>query len=229
MPNTGHYRVKTLGHSRQFRPIEGWFFNLNPLHPQVDTLFFGAFHGDEPESAQVLMHLLAKLKTDPGVLHGRCVAVVPQINPDGLRLNTRKNAYQVDINRNFPAQNWEPSPQAEHYHGGYFAASEPETQLVCRLLKRYSPGKIVTLHTPYQVINYDGPPCALALAQTMASLNGYPVEADIGYATPGSFGTYAGVEQGIPVITLELAEGVPAVEQWHRHHSALLAAIQFDA
>ena len=34
----------------------------------------------------------------------------------------------------------------------------------------------------------------------------YPVEASIGYPTPGSFGTYCGIEKNIPTITLELDE-----------------------
>ena len=37
----------------------------------------------------------------------------------------------------------------------------------------------------------------------------YPVEASIGYPTPGSFGTYAGIERQIPTITLELDETCP--------------------
>jgi protein MpaA len=37
----------------------------------------------------------------------------------------------------------------------------------------------------------------------MSKYNGYPVEGDIGYPTPGSLGTYYGKERDIPVITLE--------------------------
>ena len=35
---------------------------------------------------------------------------------------------------------------------------------------------------------------------------GYPVESDIGYPTPGSFGTYCGVERNIPTLTIEVDE-----------------------
>ena len=37
----------------------------------------------------------------------------------------------------------------------------------------------------------------------------YPIEESIGYPTPGSFGTYAGVERNIPIITLEMDEEIP--------------------
>ena len=40
----------------------------------------------------------------------------------------------------------------------------------------------------------------------------YPVEESIGYPTPGSFGTWAGIEKGIPIITLELDEEVPVAD-----------------
>ena len=63
---------------------------------------------------------------------------------------------------------------------------------------------IVTIHAPYKIINYDGP--ALELAQKISSILNYPVESDIGYPTPGSFGTYCGVERQIPVITIEIDE-----------------------
>ena len=62
----------------------------------------------------------------------------------------------------------------------------------------------MTLHEPYKIVNFDGP--AAEIASKIAQITGYPVQKDIGYPTPGSFGTYCGVERNIPVITLELPE-----------------------
>ena len=53
-------------------------------------------------------------------------------------------------------------------------------------------------------MNYDGP--ARELADRISDIMDYPVEESIGYPTPGSFGTYAGVERNIPTITLEMDE-----------------------
>jgi len=72
------------------------------------------------------------------------------------------------------------------------------------VIEKYSPKLILTLHAPFKIVNYDGP--ARHYAEKISELVGYPVQADIGYSTPGSFGTYAGVEKGIPTITLELDE-----------------------
>ena len=41
---------------------------------------------------------------------------------------------------------------------------------------------------------------------------GYPIEESIGYPTPGSFGTWAGIEREILTITLELDESIPVEE-----------------
>ena len=46
------------------------------------------------------------------------------------------------------------------------------------------------------------------LAYKIAKIIGYPVQKNIGYPTPGSFGTWAGIDNKIPVVTLELDEKV---------------------
>ena len=57
------------------------------------------------------------------------------------------------------------------------------------------------------MVNYDGP--AKEIAQKISQIINYPAEESIGYPTPGSFGTYCGVERNIPTITLELDEDTP--------------------
>ena len=63
---------------------------------------------------------------------------------------------------------------------------------------------IITIHAPYKTVNYDGP--AELLAQKISEFLGYPPSSDIGYPTPGSFGTYCGVERKILTITIEINE-----------------------
>ena len=82
-----------------------------------------------------------------------------------------------------------------------------ETQFLIDTIEEFKPQTILTLHAPYKVVNYDGP--AKELAEKISAIINYPVEASIGYPTPGSFGTYAGVERQISTITLELDEICP--------------------
>jgi protein MpaA len=93
------------------------------------------------------------------------------------------------------------------------------------LLESFAPNKIVTLHATLHNVNYDGP--AQELAQRMSALNGYVVEPDIGYPTPGSFGSYVGRERKIPTITLEFPEG-DGESMWLENKAALLQAIRFE-
>ena len=156
---------------------------------------------------------------------------IPCLNPDGMQLGQRTNANGVDLNRNFPTKNWGENhgdnatcDDAETaYYGGTSGGSEIETQFLIDTIREFKPNRILTLHAPYKVVNYDGP--AKELAEKISTIINYPVEASIGYPTPGSFGTYAGVERQIPTITLELDEVCPIedlVEPVHKIFDELL-------
>jgi protein MpaA len=41
----------------------------------------------------------------------------------------------------------------------------------------------------------------------VAATCGWPARGDIGYPTPGSLGSWLGVDRGLPVLTLELPPG----------------------
>jgi len=172
------------------------------------VLVIGVFHGDEPQGKYLIDNYLLSYQ-------GENLLFIPCLNPDGMAEKNRCNSNGVDLNRNFPTKNWGENKgdnatcddETTSYYGGVSPASEIETQFVIDVVERYKPQLIVTLHAPYKVVNYDGP--ASVVAQKISDIIKYPVEASIGYPTPGSFGTWAGVERNIPVITLELDEKIP--------------------
>ena len=172
------------------------------------VLIIGVFHGDEPQGETLIRKFLEERKTE---CKNRLL-IIPCLNPDGKILNTRQNANGVDLNRNFPTKNYEVVDD-EHYFGGKKPASEPETQFMINVLEKYKIDFILSLHTPYKIVNYDGD--AEHIAKKISEYTNYPVEADIGYPTPGSFGTYAGKERKIPTITLELADDISDDELWN--------------
>ncbi|MCD8378487.1 MAG: DUF2817 domain-containing protein [Candidatus Gastranaerophilales bacterium] len=160
------------------------------------TLVIGVVHGDEPQGGEIINRYLEEyLKSN--------ALFIPVLNPDGKDAGIRTNSNGVDINRNFPTKNWELSKK-DNYFGGYISASEIETNFLINVIDKYEPSAILTLHTPYRIVNYDGP--AAELAECISDITGYPAEKSIGYPTPGSFGTYAGVERNIPTVTLEMDE-----------------------
>lgn len=163
------------------------------------VLVIGVFHGDEPDGEYLINRYLQEYNPTQNKL-----LFVPCLNPDGKAKNKRTNANDVDLNRNFPTSNWEKSTVKDAYYGGEKPASELETQFLVYILEKYKPDLIITLHEPYKIINYDGP--AKAIAEEFSKLTSYSIQSDIGYPTPGSFGTYCGIERNIPTITIELPE-----------------------
>ena len=163
---------------------------------QGQVLVIGVVHGDEYQGEKLIYKYMEE--NDKGG-----ILFIPCLNPDGRDLNTRTNSNGVDINRNFPTKNWELT-ECDSYFGGEKPASEIETRFLVDIIEKYKPKSIITLHTPYKIVNYDGP--AKDLAEMISGIINYPVEPSIGYPTPGSFGTYAGVERNIPTITLEMDE-----------------------
>lgn len=170
-------------------------------------LIIGVFHGDEPQG-EFLIRKFLETKKSP--CKNRTL-IIPCLNPDGKALGTRQNANGIDLNRNFPTKNRKLITDKQ-YFGGETAASELETQFIIEILEEYKPNFILSLHAPYRVVNFDG--AAEEYANRISEITGYPVEPDIGYETPGSFGTYAGKERNIPTITLELPEDKNDEELW---------------
>ncbi len=158
-------------------------------------LIIGVFHGDEPQGEYFINSYLNKSK-----INGKnSLFFIPRLNKN----NERKNLNGVDLNRNFPTKNWKKSENNDYY-GGTKPNSEEETKFLVDLIEKNKFDGIITIHSPYKTINYDGD--ALDLAQKIKKFLGYKITDDIGYPTPGSFGTYCGVERNIPTITIEIDE-----------------------
>ena len=158
-------------------------------------LIIGVFHGDEPQGEFFISSYLENNK-----FSGKnALYFIPRLNNTDVRQN--KNG--VDLNRNFPTKNWVLGEKNDYY-GGTKPNSEPETNFLVDLIDENKFDAIITIHSPYKTINYDGP--AESLAKSISDILGYPPSSDIGYETPGSFGTYCGVERSIPTITIEIDE-----------------------
>ena len=215
------YGTSALG-----RPLEVW----RPAGA-CRLLIHAGIHGEEGETTIALSRAL-RLLAEPSP---HC-AVVVAANPDGLVRGTRGNANGVDLNRNFPTRDWRrdpvkhrstlDAPREVALSPGPGPGSEPETQALISLIEELKPEAVVALHAPLACIDDDGQG---ELAAWIADKTGLPLVADVGYPTPGSFGTWGG-ERGLPVVTYEfemtdkdsvvkrhvpvLAELLAGVEPW---------------
>lgn len=182
-------------------------------------LFVGGVHGDEPEGVELASKLLFWLQKSNRSEFPSWV-LIPDINPDGSSQNERTNSRGVDLNRNFPTQDWSPKAKAPRYFPGPSPASEPETQAIMKAIKNYRPCLIIHFHSWEPCVVYTG---ALAepWAQILAAGTGYPVREDIGYPTPGSLGDYGWHSCQIPVVCVEAQHHGPLEKVWPQFEPGL--------
>lgn len=211
--------TEILGYSLQNRPIE-----LITLGNGPDTLLIiASIHGNEDAGTPLVYMLIDRLREEPTLLDGRTVYLMPVANPDGRDMRTRGNADGIDLNRNFPAQN-----RINNNINGSAGLTEPESAILHDLILTCRPWRIVTIHQPLYCLDYDGP--GEELAQAMALYCPLPVN-KLG-SRPGSLGSFAGTENNIPIITMELAKEDSRLtpdQLWKLYGNALLAAITYPS
>ena len=185
------------------------------------TLILATVHGDEVTPFFVALKLTNWLRDHKKEIGQTRVIVAPLVNPDGFYRprRTRMNARGVDINRNFKTHDWEllalrtwreKYRQDPRRFPGYTPRSEPETLFQEELIKQFKPQKILAIHSPLNMLDYDGPSEHLTLSQfpkdyrkQCERLKTSLRAKSTGYF-PGSLGNYSGRELGIPTLTLEL-------------------------
>jgi len=190
---------------------------FEPLSGSTPILIMGSIHGDESLSTVLLSECLRSI--DHKDLEA---AVILAANPDGVLAGTRCNARGVDLNRNYPTANWLPDPvyyrnqpglpQNIALSPGDEPGSESETSALIKLIQELKPKMIVSIHGFLGCID---DPDATPLAQELAKRSNLELVPDVGYATPGSFGSWC-KERGIAIITYELpSDGINQLKKIH--------------
>jgi protein MpaA len=216
------WEPESYGRSQRGIPLDVWLPS-----GECKILVHAGTHGEEPETTFSLSRALRSLtERSP-----HC-AVVLAVNPDGLLYGTRGNARGVDLNRNFPTQDWRPDsvehrstledPRDVVLSPGAEPGSEAETRALVELIGKLKPEIVVALHAPLACIDV---PEEEPLSHWLADKTGMPLVTDIGYATPGSFGTW-GTENGITVITYEFP--LTTTDSLVREHVPVLVELLAD-
>jgi murein peptide amidase A len=207
------------------------------------TIVMCGVHGDEITPVKFCWDLLKELKTGHE-FKDRLVIVAPLVAPDSFFLEkpSRTNSKGVDVNRNFPTSDWKKDAHKRwigHYKKdkrkfpGIRAASEQETVFQMNLVLRYRPNKVISVHAPLTLLDYDGPSLTDASGKPAKTLLEQMSEKSSGYKIsnypifPGSLGNWAGKEKRIPTYTLELPNSNPQESDkfWGLFKDALLYAI----
>lgn len=164
-------------------------------------------HGDETHAGALGRFWLERLSKLDARNSWR---IMPVANPDGVEAKTRTNAAGIDLNRNFPTADWEENAEkfwkrgggSERKFPGKVAGSEPEVKCLMQHLESYKPDFIISIHTPLNVLDFDGPKVKKPDYTYLPwkSLGNFP----------GSLGRYMWVERKVPVLTTELKDTLPA-------------------
>ena len=188
-----------IGHS-----VLGNAINLYFARP-CNLLVIGGAHGDESEGI-FLAHLL--------LTSGSSVPVIPCLNPDGALLRQRWNQNNVDLNRNLPTPDWQPTARNPRYPPGRAPGSEPENQALLNAIGFVGATTVLSLHSFRETfIEVERPPADCpadfnAVIEEYTTTVGIPRKESIGYPTPGALGAY-GRANGLMVLTYELLRGAP--------------------
>lgn len=212
-----HHLYYKAGESVQARPII-----CEEIGGGREKVFIiSTIHGDEPAGTQLAIQLSRKLRKKTHLLDDKQVVIVAVANPDGMANNKRGNIRGVDLNRNFQTKN---RKNTARY--GRDALCEPESRVLKKLILKYKPSRILSIHQPFGCIDWDGK--GREIAERMSEF--CELRASKVGARPGSLGSYAGIELGIPIITFELKANdhlLPNYLLWKKYGKAMLAFVSY--
>ena len=224
------YTTYSIGNSVRGRPISAYQFGDGSNM----VLYIGATHGNEQNSMVILQKWIGELIANPDKIPaGRTVTVIPAINPDGVAANTRVNADGIDLNRNFPANNWQTNVTepggggAITADGGPQALSEPESRALADFVIAKRPRLVLTYHSHAGVVEANEAADSVPLAALYASRAGYTATptSEIGttfdYSTTGAFEDWMHDKLGLPVFVIELQS--PTADEFTRNRTAMWA------
>lgn len=194
--------------------------SLEELCTHKPILLMGGVHGDEPLGVHLAQQTLNLLEKDLKDQKMAPWILIPCLNPDGLKSNTRVNGRGVDLNRNYPSKSWSPTAEKERYNPGPSPGSEAEIKAVVNLIRTVKPRLIIHCHSWKPMIVCAGEP-GLKDAERLSRSSGYEIKPEIGYPTPGSLSQFGWWDNQIPVICIEEADEVAESSVWPRFRQGM--------
>lgn len=170
--------VLQIGSSAQGRQLEISCFNSGSTEGDRVALIVGAIHtGNEAVTYELALGLISdfaqgRLETPDNVT----VCVLPNLNPDGLALGLHTNANHVDLNRNWPSEDWTAQawhPETGTVSAGHAPLSEPETRALHEFLEMVRPSAVFVLHCCGALVEANREPAAVFMAHRYARAAGF--------------------------------------------------------
>jgi len=201
-------RPAIIGFSLAGQPIEAYTFGDG----ENQYLVVAGIHGGyEWNTIALANEMIEYINENPDVIPGDVTLyIIRNMNPDGEArahdVDGRVNNNGVDLNRNFPSENWTAEWDRDGcwiYRpttGGAFGGSEPETRTVMSFIASHQIRAMISYHSAALGVFPGGDPWEPAskrLAGTLANATGYPYPPiDTGCYYTGTLADWA-VENGV--------------------------------
>ena len=200
-------RPTIIGFSLAARPIEVYTFGTG----ENEYLIVAGIHGGyEWNTIALANELITHIDENPDVIPSDVTLyIIRNMNPDGEArahdVDGRVNNNGVDLNRNFPSENWTAEWDRDGCwiyrptSGGAYGGSEPETRSVMGFISSRNLEAVISYHSAALGVFPGGVPWTGAskrLANALAKATGYPYPPiDTGCEYTGTLADWA-VENG---------------------------------
>jgi hypothetical protein len=194
------------------RSVEGRLITSVTLGSGARTIVvIGGLHtGIEAETVSLVERLVEHYSED-GALDGVRLVFISDSNPDGLTSEVRTNANSVDLNRNWPTDDWRSDAihgESEVF-GGDAPLSEPETKALYDYLLELRPDMALSIHGFAGVVQHNGTGVAGLFANAFGEAAEFEVLSEWPhYEVTGEL-IEALAEEGIAAADVELFEADP--------------------
>ena len=201
-------RPTIIGFSLAGRPIDVYTFGVG----EKEYLIVAGIHGGyEGNTIALANELITHINENPGAIPTDVTMyIIRNMNPDGEAraddVDGRVNNNGVDLNRNFPSENWTADWDRNGcwiYRpttGGAYAGSEPETRSVMSFILSHQIEALISYHSAALGVFPGGVPWTAAskrLASELSKSTGYPYPPiDTGCEYTGTLADWA-VENGV--------------------------------
>jgi protein MpaA len=148
------HTTETIGASVRGRAIVAYRFGSGASR----IIYFGGLHGNEQSSKYILDSWMDDLERNYHRIPAhRSIIVIPNVNPDGIAAGSRLNARGVDLNRNFPANDWKqnvtiPGGTLVVNGGGTAPLSEPESAALASYIVSQGPRLVLSYHADAAIV-----------------------------------------------------------------------------
>ncbi|MCK6539328.1 MAG: M14 family metallopeptidase [Anaerolineales bacterium] len=206
-----------IGLSHQGRPIDVYTFGSGEREYLIVAGIHGGYEGNTIGLANELIRYIID---HPEIIPSDVTLyIIRNMNPDGEARDSgvdgRVNHRGVDLNRNFPSQNWVADWDRDGCWiwrpttGGSYGGSEPETRAVMSFISTHDTLAIISYHSAALGVFPGGDPWqpdSIRLAKALAKATGYPYPPiDTGCEYTGTLADWA-VENGVgAAVDMELA------------------------